>query len=514
MATEKRVAAVAEWTEQVRRIGVHAAQQQETYHAVADALESLRRMHEPSADSGGRTSAPEKEAAFPPAARAPPSSVLAHAAYQPQVSASTRDRGARAPSIVAEEPEASSEREPDARSAHVERMLEEARLLRTTQVTGRLRGAKYEALGSRAPRNPGAVAAGCGKKSQARAQAPNAPLAASAGRQPVTAASGLQSGSTSDGTNVAEGPGKTVDVLVPGESDALERILRQAREIAPLNNVQEATADAMHERRAQRQGMRAKGASGSQALGGRGARGASTDSPALPSAAAAPQVKFGDLASKPLRPSNPQDRKERGPSQSRDEAAKTSTERAEGPQVTQARRASDSLPPARTPTAAHNASPDVQGAAGGERTGEIEAFDVGGEAEVQFGSSTSKANNGSSTSAAAREASEREAWLAFVATLDAGADLGPSFRPSKMRTEVVCLSTCPAMALCFWRCAQGLLAGGNRALALRPLPASEGPMAWLRLVSVGLQCQSVHLDSVFAQRDVSHAKSNQRGRLE
>jgi len=462
MATEKRAAAVAEWTEQVRRIGVQAAQQQDTYRAVADALESLRGVHEPSANSGGRSSAPEKEAAFPPAARAPPSAVLAHAAYQPQVPASTRDRVRRAPGTVADEHQASpSEREPDARSAHVERMLEEARLLRTTQTTGGLRGTKHEALGSRAPRDPGAVAAGCSKKSQARAQAINAQIESSAGRQPVAAASGQQGGSTSDGTNVAERPDETVDVLVPEANDALERILQQAREIAPLNNVQEASADAMRAGRAQRQGVRAKGASGGQTLGGRGARGASTDSPALPAAPAAPQAKSGDPASKPLRPSNTQDRKERVPLHSRDEAATTLTERAEGAQVTQARRASDSLPHARAPQAANNArGADVQGGAGRDRTGKTEARDVGGEAEVQPGSSTSKGNNvvGSSTSSPAREACEREAWLAFVGALDAGADLGPSFRPSTMRTEVVCLCACPAMAVCSWRCAQGLLA--------------------------------------------------------
>ena len=266
-------------------------------------------------------------------------------------------------------------------------------------------------------------------------------------------ASGQKRGSTSDDANAAERPDEMADVLVPGESDALERILRQAREIAPLNIVQEATADAKAGR-AQRQGVRAKGASSGQVAGGRGARGASLDSPALPAASAAPHVKSGAVASKPLRPSNTEDRKERGPSQSTDEAAKASTEGTEGAQVTEVRCARDSLPPARTPKAVNARGADVQRGGGGERIGDTEAQNAGGEAEVQPGSSTSKANNNScSTSSGAREASEREAWLAFVAALDAGADLGPSFRPSATRTEVVSLCTCPAMALCCSCCA-------------------------------------------------------------
>ena len=443
MSTE-RFAAVVAWTEEVRRIGAAWAQQQETYHAVADALESLRRTHEPSVDMGAageRMGVKEKEAAFPPAARATPSSVLSHAVYEAHISASTRSKGCRAPSTVAEETTAPAEQEPDARSAHVERMLQEARLLRATQNTGRLRATRPEPLSSRVPLDPGAV-----KKSHARAPAPHAQHAAS--RPPVTVAPGPKHGSAYEASNAVD---ETLDVPMAGESDALERILRQAREIAALNQVHEATADTVHAGRAQRQGLRGKGASGGQTVGVRSARAAPTAGPALP-ATSAQHVKPGGHAGKPLRPFNTQDRKERGLSQSKDEAAKTTEERPEAAQVTQVRHTSGSMTGAagtntslavKTPKAAAAHTPkanatmdaEVQGDGRGEPAGETGAREVGCETEAIPGSSASMTDAGHSC--ATREVCEQDTWHAFVAALDDGADFGPGFRPSLMRAEVV-----------------------------------------------------------------------------
>ena len=69
-----RLQALADFTDEVRRIGAHVAERQEAYAAIADSLGSLQRR--------GSAAGPESEAAFPPEARAPPSSVLAQAAYQ------------------------------------------------------------------------------------------------------------------------------------------------------------------------------------------------------------------------------------------------------------------------------------------------------------------------------------------------------------------------------------------------------------------------------------------------
>jgi len=462
--TELRFAAVVAWTEEVRRIGAACAQQQETYHAVADTLESLRRTHEPSVDMGAaaaRTGVQEKEAAFPPAARATPSSVLAHAAYEAHIPASTRSKGSRVPSTVAEETKVPSEQE-DARSAHVERMLEEARLLRTTQTTGRLRDTRPEPLSSRVPLDPGAV-----KKSHARAPAPHAQHAAA--RPPVTVAPGQKHGSAYEASNTVD---ETLDVLVAGESDALVRILRQAREIAALNDVQEATTDAVHAGHEKRQGLRGKCASGGQTVGVRSARAAPTAAPTLP-ATSAPHVKPCSHAGKPLRPFNTQDRKERGLSQSKYEAAKTRGERPEEAQVTQARHTSGSMTDAagttaslaiQTPKAAAAHKPkadatrdaEVQGGGRGEPAGETGARELECETEAIPSSSASMTNAGSSC--AAREVREQDTWHAFVAALDDGADFGPCFRPSLMRTEVVCLYTClpkQPIVLCCVSCARG-----------------------------------------------------------
>ena len=93
-ATAARVAAIVQWTEGVRRLSDQAAQQQQNYATVADALHRLR------AACGGGTRVPagagEKEASFPPAARAPPSATLLHTAYQaPSLTGGTGGGGAR-----------------------------------------------------------------------------------------------------------------------------------------------------------------------------------------------------------------------------------------------------------------------------------------------------------------------------------------------------------------------------------------------------------------------------------
>ena len=247
-----RVEAILNWTDEVRKIGAQVAQQQRTYAAVADALERLRPAREASADTA-------PEAAFPPAARVPPSAVLCAAAYQTPDHSSANSAShptppARSLPGTKTGPTAAG---PDKRGAalgavsavaeqdeQLARVLEEARLLRGTQAAGR-GCAKPKAPGAAVPRDAGKtrlVAGGQGMPQPATT------------RPPMSAATAARRISGTGGVPAAR-PEESLNVLGAGESDALDRILLQAREIAPLNEMKRAAGlDA----RTQRQAFNAK----------------------------------------------------------------------------------------------------------------------------------------------------------------------------------------------------------------------------------------------------------------
>ena len=236
--TKKRVEAITSWTDEVRRIGAHIAQKKKVYGAVVVSLERLRLcakggMQECSSEQA-KTSADdyreEKEADILPVARVPPSASLIHAVYhvtssdRSSSSAAHRSASARIhaahtrgkPSKVsaeAEGPETNSDVTaiPQQKEQLV-RVLEEARLLRATLPANRLRSLKPEAPASRTPLEPRDRGVGVMAKSF---QVPDANGVLNAGEREADA----------------------------GSIDALDRILQQAREIAPLNNLTEAPAD-------------------------------------------------------------------------------------------------------------------------------------------------------------------------------------------------------------------------------------------------------------------------------
>ena len=243
--TEARVEALVAFTEEVRRLGSHVAQRQEQYAAAADSLERLRhRRGVPS----------ESEAALPPAARAPPSSALMHAAYQvrpPQALPNWDMRGSSVPPLAgapasrgkhggeekaAAEPRAEAAEESDAESEQdrqLAKILEEARLLRTTRSP-----AKMDTASARPEARAGAAdpATGMAAKAKTVASAPYCSQQAKSHQAPAVHLAGSRVGSSVNAT-VEKDLG--LEVLGASQNDALERILQQAREIAPLNDMGE-----------------------------------------------------------------------------------------------------------------------------------------------------------------------------------------------------------------------------------------------------------------------------------
>ena len=249
-----RVEAIANWTDEVRKIGAQVAQQQRTYAAVADALERLRPAREASADTA-------PEAAFPPAARVPPSAVLCAAAYQTPDRSSANSASHPTPparSLPGTKTGPTAADGPDERGAALEavsavaeqdeqlaRVLEEARLLRGTQAAGRGCATKPKAPAAAVPRDA--------RKNRLVAGGQGMPQPATT-RPPMSAASAARRISGTGGVPTAR-PEESLNVLGAGESDALDRILLQAREIAPLNEMKRSAGlDA----RTQRQAFNAK----------------------------------------------------------------------------------------------------------------------------------------------------------------------------------------------------------------------------------------------------------------
>ena len=251
-ATAARVDAIVQWTEGVWRLSDQAAQQHQNYATVADALHRFR------AACGGGTRVPaagagEKEASFPPAARAPPSATLLHTAYQaPSLTGGTGGGGARkhasqhsgacsvagGPSAAltsAEFNQMNSETTVavDTASKQDERLakvLGEARVLRKgargvahAARPAPLRGATRP--NARASSSHGAISA-VARNSEPVAKAQGVPLASRTAAR-VGASDARAVKSVSD----AELPELETD----DNDDVLDRILQQARDIAPLN---------------------------------------------------------------------------------------------------------------------------------------------------------------------------------------------------------------------------------------------------------------------------------------
>ena len=311
--TSERVEAIEAWVQEVRRFGEHMAEQQRVYAALNDALERLH--HAPGVHA--RT---EREAAFPPAARAPASAALAHTIYQPSVSVSKLGKDVRKPAADSEPnalgqgsgTRATSSVEEDAQLAKV---LEEARSLRSTQAIDHRYASKSSSAGSRPPRdirNSDAASAMSrkvrGTQSDKESESSRRPI-------PPTAPAKHQN-SGIDNVHVASSPAKSLGELEAGESDALDRILRQAREIAALNDIAEAPAGHLHSLSARQQGAQLKGTADARTVKGR--------PPAASSTRTRPSATDGSGsmgAGKLLQQPSAQGRKTRGSSLSREAAA-------------------------------------------------------------------------------------------------------------------------------------------------------------------------------------------------
>ena len=256
---EGRLDAVLAFTQEVRRLASHVAQRQENYAAVAKSLERLR--HQSAAE--GRGMPVDAGPGFPSAARAPPSSALMHAAYHSRQQDVTpirtvsgcsalppasdpasrskhgRERNAHAHDLTDAVDRAESEQE-----IQLAKMLEEARMLRMTRSPVKT-GAASARPGARA----GASDHAAGKADKM----PSDPGVLNCSKQDTRLHTrALLSKDSREGATlkVTDEENQGHDLLGAGANDALERILQQAREIAPLNEMGEVISGAtLHQER-------------------------------------------------------------------------------------------------------------------------------------------------------------------------------------------------------------------------------------------------------------------------